>query len=50
MTFFKVTNKKLNKDTYVKIDGNRQIIVQTATDKDVKVTLEDLRHKFPKLK
>ncbi|MCI4641952.1 MAG: hypothetical protein MRY51_03775 [Flavobacteriaceae bacterium] len=48
--FFKVTNKKLNKDTYVKIDGNRQIIVQTATDKDVKVTLEDLRHKFPKLK
>lgn len=47
--FFKVTNEKLDKETFVKIDGNRQIIVQTSGDKDVKATLEDLRYKFPNL-
>jgi len=48
--FFLLENKKLKTNTYVKIDGNRQIIVHTQGDKDVKVTLEDLREKFPTLK
>ena len=48
--FFLLKNKKLKTNTYVKIDGNRQIIIHTQGDKDVKVTLEDLREKFPTLK
>jgi len=48
--FFLLESKKLKTNTYVKIDGNRQIIVYAQGDKDVKATLEDLREKFPTLK
>jgi len=48
--FFLLENAKLKTPTYVKIDGNRQIIIHAQGDKDVKATLEDLRYKFPDLK
>jgi len=48
--FFLLENSQLKTPTYVKIDGNRQIIIHAQGDKDVKATLEDLRHKFPALK
>lgn len=47
--FFLLENEKLETPTYVKIDGNRQIIIHAQGDKDVKATVEDLRHKFPSL-
>lgn len=48
--FFLLENAKLKTPTYVKIDGNRQIIIHAQGDKDVKATLEDLRYKFPDIK
>lgn len=47
--FFKLNHDKVKTPTYIKIDGNRQIIIHAQGDKDVKATLEDLRYKFPSL-
>ena len=43
--FLKVDIKKLNKETFIKIDGNRQIKMYALDDKEVAVRIEDLDKK-----
>jgi len=43
--FMKVNLKKLNKDTFIKIDGNRQIKLYILDDKHLTVRIEDLDKK-----
>jgi hypothetical protein len=37
-----------NHDSFVKIDGNRQILIYQLSNKDISVKIEDLRYKFQK--
>lgn len=43
--FLKVDLKKLNKETFIKIDGNRQIKMYVLDEKEVAVRIEDLDKK-----
>ena len=43
--FLKVDLKELNKETFIKIDGNRQIKMYVLDDKEVAVRIEDLDKK-----
>ena len=43
--FIKVDLKKLNKETFIKIDGNRQIKMYALDDEVVSVRIEDLDNK-----
>lgn len=47
--FIPIKIKEINKDAYVKIDANRQILVYTKDSKDVVVKIEDLREKYPNI-
>lgn len=38
---------KMPKETYVKVDGNRQILTYVKGKKDVVVKIEDLKYKYP---
>jgi hypothetical protein len=46
-TFIPVKSSNLNKETHVKVDGNRQIVVYVKDRKDVSVKIEDLKYKYP---
>ena len=46
-SFIPVKSSKLNKETHVKVDGNRQIVVYHKDTKDVVVKIEDLKYKYP---
>jgi len=39
----------LPRETYVKVDGNRQILAYVLDDKEVKAVITDLRKKYPDL-
>ena len=42
--FIEVTLKKSNKQVFVKVDGNRQILIETPNDtREVDVRIDDLR-------
>jgi hypothetical protein len=44
--FIVINGSKLKKEFFVKIDGNRQIVIEPLTNtKDVKIRIEDLRFK-----
>lgn len=45
--FIPLQIKELNKEAFVKVDGNRQITVYTKNTKDVVVKISDLNHKYP---
>ncbi|MCM4166882.1 hypothetical protein KCTC52924_01737 [Arenibacter antarcticus] len=45
--FIKVKSDQLKNTTFVKIDGNRQIMAYAKDDKDVVVKIEDLKLKYP---
>ena len=45
--FIPIKSDKLDRETHVKVDGNRQILVYTKGDKDVVVKIEDLKYKYP---
>jgi hypothetical protein len=40
---------KLKQDILVKVDGNRQIQLKIASDREVSVLIEDLSHKYKKM-
>lgn len=43
--FKKIDNEKLNEPVYYKIDGNRQILLHTKSNRDVVGVVEDLNYK-----
>lgn len=45
--FITIDSGSFKSPIYVKIDGNRQIIVYAKDDKDVAVKIEDLKQKYP---
>ncbi len=45
--FISIKSDKLDSDTYVKVDGNRQIMVYPKGIKNVVVKIEDLKYKYP---
>lgn len=45
--FIPVQVDKIDKETHVKVDGNRQIIAYVKDRKDVIVRIEDLKYKYP---
>ena len=45
----KIEAEGLARETFVKIDGNRQIIAYVLDDKEVKAVITDLREKYPEL-
>ena len=47
--FVRVDREGLPRETYVKVDGNRQIIAYVLDDKEVKAVITDLRKKYPDL-
>tara|TARA_B100000902_G_scaffold22918_1_gene27656 strand:+ start:10643 stop:11215 length:573 start_codon:yes stop_codon:yes gene_type:complete len=47
--FIPVDNIDIKQDAYVKIDGNREIIIHTMDEKNVRAKLTDLRVKYPNL-
>ena len=44
--FIEIEIDEVDFAAFVKIDGNRQILIYPITDKDVKVRIEDLNFKF----
>ena len=48
-SFVKIEAEGLARETFVKIDGNRQIIAYVLDDKEVKAVITDLREKYPEL-
>lgn len=44
-----IENDDLSDDFYVKIDGNRQIVIHKLDEKNVRAQLSDLRYKYPNL-
>ena len=47
--FIQVENENLTNDFFVKIDGNRQIVIHILDEKNVRAQLLDLRYKYPNL-
>lgn len=47
--FIAIDLEKLEYKAFVKVDGNRQILIYRANSKDVKVKIEDLNYKLNKL-
>ena len=47
--FILIENEKLPNQSYVKIDGNRQIVLHILDEKNVRAQLIDLRYKYPNL-
>ena len=47
--FISIENENFPNETFVKIDGNRQILIHTIDEKDVRAQLLDLRYKYPNL-
>ncbi len=45
--FIPVKVDKIDKETYVKVDGNRQIVAYVKDQKEVIVKIEDLKFKYP---
>lgn len=45
--FIQIENENIRPVTFVKIDGNRQILTYIKDEKDVIVKIEDLRSKYP---
>ncbi len=45
--FITIESDKLNKETHVKVDGNRQIVLYPKDIKNVVVKIEDLKYKYP---
>ena len=48
-SFISIENENFPNETFVKIDGNRQILIYIIDKKDVRAQLLDLRHKYPNL-
>ena len=48
-SFISVENENFPNEAFVKIDGNRQILIYIIDKKDVRAQLLDLRHKYPNL-
>ena len=48
-TFEQIENENLIGEFFVKIDGNRQIVIHILDEKNVRAQLLDLRFKFPNL-
>lgn len=46
--FIEIDLKDLEKKAFVKVDGNRQILIYSIDTKDVVVKIEDLRYKYNK--
>jgi len=47
--FSLIENKNIPDQSYVKIDGNRQIVIHIMDDRYVRAQLIDLRYKYPNL-
>lgn len=47
--FVLIENKNFPNQTFVKIDGNQQILIHVLDEKNVRGQLLDLRYKYPKL-
>ncbi len=47
--FVRIDREGLPRETYVKVDGNRQILAYVLDDKEVKAVITDLRKKYPDL-
>jgi hypothetical protein len=47
--FVLIENKKLPNKSFVKIDGNRQLIIHVMDERYVRAQLIDLRYKYPDL-
>ena len=47
--FISIENENFPNETFVKIDGNRQILIHIIDEKDVRAQLLDLRYKYPNL-
>ena len=47
--FMLIENENIPNQSYVKIDGNRQIVVHIMDDRYVRAQLIDLRYKYPNL-
>ncbi len=47
--FIRIDREGLPRETYVKVDGNRQILAYVLDDKEVKAVITDLRKKYPDL-
>tara|TARA_B100001059_G_scaffold81411_1_gene79442 strand:- start:1682 stop:2254 length:573 start_codon:yes stop_codon:yes gene_type:complete len=47
--FMLIENENIPNQSYVKIDGNRQIVVHVMDDRYVRAQLIDLRYKYPNL-
>ena len=47
--FIRVENENLTNEFFVKIDGNRQIVIHILDEKNVRAQLLDLRFKYPNL-
>ena len=45
----KIENENLTNEFFVKIDGNRQIVIHILDEKNVRAQLLDLRFKYPNL-
>jgi hypothetical protein len=45
--FIPVESEEEKKEIFVKVDGNRQILIYPKNDKDVAVKIEDLTQKYP---
>ena len=47
--FVLIENENFPNETFVKIDGNRQILIHIIDEKNVRAQLLDLRYKYPNL-
>ena len=47
--FVLIKNENFPNETFVKIDGNRQILIHIIDEKNVRAQLLDLRYKYPNL-